>query len=92
MAVYTIYTPPTQKCPLAFVAGDFWQHPEKFSLTVKNVADKPIGQCCLHPKCFWHLRICGAQRTSDGPRQIPCRPVKNQLWRNREFLPKAPRK
>ncbi len=42
MAVYTIYAPPTRPCPLAFVHGDFWNHPEQFTLTVKNLSDKRI--------------------------------------------------
>ena len=37
MAVYTIYAAtPTRSCPIAFTGGDFWKHPEKFTLTVKN--------------------------------------------------------
>ena len=52
MAVYTIYTAPTRPCPLTFVAGDFWQHPENFSLTVKNVGDRPISQVLLTSEMF----------------------------------------
>jgi manganese oxidase len=47
MAVYTVYAPPKQKCPLAFVDGDFWQHPERFALKVKNIGDKPIAKFTL---------------------------------------------
>ena len=42
MAVYTIYVPQTRPCPLSFVSGDFWTHPEKFSLSLKNSGTKPI--------------------------------------------------
>jgi manganese oxidase len=47
MAVYTVYAPPKRNCPLAFVGGDFWQHPERFALTVKNTSDKPIAKFTL---------------------------------------------
>lgn len=42
MVVYTVYAPPSRPCPLAFVEGDFWNHPESFTLKVKNISDKPI--------------------------------------------------
>lgn len=47
MAVYTIYSPPTRPCPLAFTGGDFWKHPDKFSLDVRNIGDKPIANSTL---------------------------------------------
>jgi manganese oxidase len=47
MAVYTVYSSPTRSCPLAFVGGDFWKHPENFTLTVKNISDKPINSLVL---------------------------------------------
>jgi FtsP/CotA-like multicopper oxidase with cupredoxin domain len=40
MAVYTIAAAPARTCPLAFVRGDLWTHPEKFSLTVRNISGK----------------------------------------------------
>jgi manganese oxidase len=52
MAVYTIYTPPARACPLAFVEGDFWNHPENFTLTVKNAGDKPIASMALTSEMF----------------------------------------
>ena len=52
MAVYTIYVPPTRACPLAFVAGDFWKHPENFTLTVKNISGKPIAGLALTSEMF----------------------------------------
>lgn len=42
MAVYTIYAPQSRPCPLAFVRGDFWKKPERFTLAVKNLGSKPI--------------------------------------------------
>ena len=43
MAVYIIYAPPTRACPIAFVgSGDFWKHPETFSLNVRNTSNKTI--------------------------------------------------
>jgi len=47
MAVYTIYAPPARPCPLAFVDGDFWKHPEGSTLTIKNVSGKPIRSLTL---------------------------------------------
>jgi hypothetical protein len=52
MAVYTIYAPPTRACPLAFIGGDFWKHPEKFTLTVKNTSGKTITGLRLMPEMF----------------------------------------
>ena len=51
-AVYTVYSPPTRACPLAFLGGDFWKHPENFSLTVKNISDKPINSFELMSEMF----------------------------------------
>lgn len=47
IAVYTIYAPPSRPCPLAFIGGDFWKHPENFTLTVKNISGKPITSLAL---------------------------------------------
>jgi len=52
MAVYTIYAPPQRACPLAFTAGDFWKHPENFTLTVKNTSHKPIAGLTLISEMF----------------------------------------
>ncbi len=46
MAVYTVY-PPRPACPLAFKGGDFWKHPEAFTLTVKNISGKPISSLAV---------------------------------------------
>ena len=44
MAVYTIYVPTTRACPIAFTgSGDFWKHPETFSVNVKNTSSKTIS-------------------------------------------------
>jgi hypothetical protein len=47
MAIYTIYKPSAQSCPLVVVGGDFWKHPENFTLTVKNISGKPISTLTL---------------------------------------------
>lgn len=52
MAVYTIYVPPRRACPIAITAGDFWKHPESFSLTVKNTGSKTITGMTLTPEMF----------------------------------------
>ena len=52
MAVYTIAAPPTRPCPIAFVGGDFWKHPENFTLTVKNIGSKAITSFILTPEMF----------------------------------------
>jgi hypothetical protein len=52
MAVYTIYAPPAHSCPLTFVGGDLWKHPESFSLTVKNISAKPITGLTLTSEMF----------------------------------------
>ena len=52
MAVYTIYAPPARACPLAIIGGDFWKHPENFSLTVKNISGKTITGLVLTSEMF----------------------------------------
>jgi len=52
MAVYTIAAPPTRACPVAFVGGDFWKDPEKFTLTVKNTGSKTITNLRITPEMF----------------------------------------
>jgi hypothetical protein len=52
MAVYTVYAPPARACPLAFIGGDFWKRPENFTLTVKNLSDKPIASLALTSEMF----------------------------------------
>ena len=42
MAVYTIYTPQSRPCPIAFVRGDFWKNSDDFTLVVKNAGGKHI--------------------------------------------------
>jgi Multicopper oxidase len=71
MAVYTIYAPPQRTCPLAFTAGDFWKHPESFTLTVKNASDKPIASLTLTSEMFLApqdlRRPFNAEWSSDKP-------------------------
>ena len=52
MAVYTIYRPVTRACPLTFVGGNFWNNPEKFSLTVRNTSGKTIENFSLTSEMF----------------------------------------
>ncbi|HEY6767142.1 MAG TPA: multicopper oxidase domain-containing protein [Candidatus Sulfotelmatobacter sp.] len=52
MAVYTIYAPPARSCPISFTGGDFWKHPENFTLTVKNTSSKTITNLALQPEVF----------------------------------------
>lgn len=47
MAVFTIYEASGRPCPLAFVEGEFWKHPETAALTVKNVSGKPVSSFSL---------------------------------------------
>jgi hypothetical protein len=52
MAVYTIAPPPARACPVAFTGGDFWKHPENFTLIVKNTSGKPINGSILTSEIF----------------------------------------
>jgi hypothetical protein len=53
MAIYTIYAPPARTCPIALVgSGDFWKHPEIFSLNVKNTGNKAISSVNLTSEMF----------------------------------------
>ncbi len=53
MVVYTIYSPPRRACPIGFVgSGNFWQHPETFSLNVKNTSSKAITSVNLMSETF----------------------------------------
>jgi manganese oxidase len=52
MATYTIYQPPTRPCPIKFSAGDFWNTPDKFSLTVENVSGKTIQSFVLESEHY----------------------------------------
>jgi hypothetical protein len=52
MAVYTVAAPPTRACPVAFVGGDFWKDPDKFTLRVKNTGRKTITSLRIMPEMF----------------------------------------
>jgi FtsP/CotA-like multicopper oxidase with cupredoxin domain len=52
MAVYTIAPTPARACPVAFTGGDFWKHPENFTLTVKNTSGKRISGLTLTSEIF----------------------------------------
>jgi manganese oxidase len=51
-AVYTIYKPQTKPCPVEFVATEYWNHPEKFTLTVKNTSGKGIADLNVISEMF----------------------------------------
>lgn len=48
MAVYTIAATPARACPVAITGGEFWKHPENFTLTVKNTSRKAISGLTLN--------------------------------------------
>lgn len=52
MAAYTVYAPQSRACPVAFAGGDFWKHPETFSLTVKNVGSKKVVNMSIISEMF----------------------------------------
>ena len=52
MAVYTVYSAPTRSCPLSFVGGDLWLHPEIFTLRVKNTGSKTITSLAVTSEMF----------------------------------------
>lgn len=52
MAVYMVYAPPARSCPLTFTGGDFWNNPDKFTLSVKNTSAKPIASIALTSEMF----------------------------------------
>jgi len=52
MAVYTIYKPQRQKCPVEFVGTEFWHHPEKSTLIVKNTSSKDINKVDIASEMF----------------------------------------
>ena len=79
MAVYTITAPPTRACPVAFVGGDFWKDPEKFTLTVKNTQQQDhyqFARSCR--RCFWRPRICGGRSTAEWSSAKPILPGQEQ--------------
>jgi hypothetical protein len=52
MVTYTIYEPFTRSCPIKFAAGNFWDDPEKFSLSVENASGKPIQSFVVEAEHF----------------------------------------
>jgi hypothetical protein len=52
MATYTIYEPSSRPCLVKFVAGDFWNATENFSLTVENISGKAIQSFALESEHF----------------------------------------
>lgn len=73
MAVFSIFPPPKRSCPVSFADGDFWQHPEKFTLTVKNNTNKTISAMTLVPEFFMQ------------PQNLQ-RPY-NNLWKSTQSIP-----
>ena len=52
MATYTIYERSSRPCAVKFVAGDFWNTTENFSLTVENISEKAIQSFALESEHF----------------------------------------
>ena len=50
MAVFTISAASLRSCPIDITGGDFWKHPETFSLSVKNTSAKTITSMTLTPE------------------------------------------
>jgi manganese oxidase len=50
MAVFTISATSVRACPIDITGGDFWKHPETFSLSVKNIGTKTITSMTLTPE------------------------------------------
>ena len=83
VAVYTIYTPPTRKCPVDFTGLDYWNGPAKNTLTVRNTSDKTIASLNIAEDVFvapgdlrkpymmtWHTGqpiLPGQQQTLEKP-------------------------
>ena len=83
MAVYTVYSPPTRACPLAFKGGDFWTHPDQFSLTVKNTSGKAVSGVALTSEMLLAPQDLRRPYSESGRRRKPLHPVRNRLWKNR---------
>jgi hypothetical protein len=78
MATYTIYERSSRPCAVKFVAGDFWNTTENFSLTVENISEKAIQSFALEsehflsPQFTYIVRLRGAAGQGDqtvGPGQ-----------------------
>jgi manganese oxidase len=52
MAIYTIYKPQPGKCPTTFLETEFWNHPDKNTLSVKNASSKPITNLVITSEMF----------------------------------------
>ena len=52
MAVFTIYKPQTQKCPVTLEGAGFWADSGKATLAVKNLTGKTISNISLNSEMF----------------------------------------
>jgi hypothetical protein len=52
MVTYTIYEPPARSCPIKFIGGDFWNAPDKYSVTIENASGKLIQNVVLESEHF----------------------------------------
>lgn len=52
VAVYTIYLPQKRACPMSFSGLQFWNHPEKDTVTVKNTSQKAITHAEITAEMF----------------------------------------
>lgn len=78
MAMYIVYPPPARACPVAFDGGDFWKHPETFSLTVKNTSQKPIASMSLISEMFLAPQYLQRQYNSEWSSTKPLSPGQEQ--------------
>jgi hypothetical protein len=91
-ATYTIYRPMSNSCPVEFTAGNFWNNPQEFSLTVRNTSGKTINRLILTPGTFlsrMDLRPSLTSWTSSKPIP-PGQPQeltsKNYLYNSKDIL------
>ena len=86
MAVYTIYEPEQCTSPIKFVSADFWNTPDKFRVTVKNVGSKPIKSVTVR---FDHMMAAQYRRRPYEPFWIwtkPIQPGEEQTFEMQGYL------
>jgi hypothetical protein len=88
MATYTIYQPTTRSCPIKFLAGNFWNTADNFSLTVENVSGKPIQSLTLESEHFLSPQYL--HRPFEGHRWVsdqPMEPGEKQTLQKKAYPP-----
>ncbi len=79
MAVYTIYKPQEQKCPVEFSGAEFWNHPEKSTLTIRNTGSKTIAKIDIGSEIFIAPQALQRPFQSDWLWRGPISPGKEQI-------------